>query len=191
MLADGVEALGWAMWLTPFGLLAETAPYAGNRPAPLAVLAAAAVGATGLALAAAARRDVGAGLLPAPAERPPRLALLGSVAAFAVRRARAPVAGWAAALGAYFLLVGMLAVSMTDFLAANPTFAEAAAAAGFAELAAVEGYAAALLGLLPVPVGVFPATRLAAAAGDERDGRLTLLLAAPVSRPAGPSRRRR
>ena len=36
MVADGIDWLGWASWLTPFGLLSLSAPYAGDRWLPWA-----------------------------------------------------------------------------------------------------------------------------------------------------------
>lgn len=49
-IADGIEALSWLRWLTPFGVLGEIQPYAANRPEPLLVLAAAALLLTAAAL---------------------------------------------------------------------------------------------------------------------------------------------
>jgi ABC-2 type transport system permease protein len=71
---------------------------------------------------------------------------------------------------------------MTDFLTANPQFAAMAAQSGFPPLGTVEGYAATLFALLAIPAGVFTAVRLASVAADENTRRLTLLLAAPVTR---------
>ncbi len=93
-----------------------------------------------------------------------------------------PLAGWSAGIGAYFLLIGLLATSMTRFLADNPRFAELAAQAGFTELSSVRGYTASLFVLLAVPVGVFAASRLAEFVAAETDGRLTSLYAQPVRR---------
>ncbi|MBQ0988708.1 hypothetical protein KBX08_01195 [Micromonospora sp. H61] len=157
MVGDGVPALAWLRWLSPFGLLALTRPFDTNRGLPVSVLAFA-------------------------ASRPARTALLGSVVAFAVRRTMRPLAAWSAGIGAYFLLLGLIARSMTEFLTGNPEFATMAAQAGFPALGTVEGYAATLYALLAVPVGVFVAVRLAATAADENARRLTLLLAAPVTR---------
>jgi ABC-2 type transport system permease protein len=42
MVGDGVTALAWLRWLSPFGLLEISGPYARNRWLPLAVLAVAA-----------------------------------------------------------------------------------------------------------------------------------------------------
>jgi ABC-2 type transport system permease protein len=182
MVADGIESLGWASWLTPFGLLSLSAPYASNWWPPLVVLAgmAAVIGAAAWVLAG--RRDVGSGLLTGRDDRRPRLRSLSGVGGFAMRRTVPSLVGWSLALGAYFLLIGLLAVSLTDFLEANPRFAELAAAAGFGDLATVPGYVASLLLLLPVPVGLFATARVADQAQDEAAGRTPLLLSRPIGR---------
>ena len=181
MIGDGVPALAWLLWVTPFGLLERSAPFVGDRPLPLLVLAVLVALPAFLAVALARRRDTGSGVLRGPeiVRAPGRL---HSLAGLAVRRVRRPVLTWGAGLVAYFLLVGLLATGLTDFLRANPFFAEQAAQAGFANLTTVEGYAAALFTLLAVPVGAFAAGRLAEAAADEEAGRLALLLALPVAR---------
>ena len=182
MLADGVPALAWAAWATPFGLVARAAPYADNRVAPLLVLAAFPVLLAGAALGCARRRDVGSGLVAEATSRPPRTGLLGSIAGFAVRRAVRPTIGWATGIAAYFLLIGALIASILEFFDANPRFAELAAGAGFVGLDSADGFAAALFSLLAIPTGLYAATRLATMVADERAGRWTPLFAVPVSR---------
>jgi ABC-2 type transport system permease protein len=108
--------------------------------------------------------------------------LLRSVPAFAIRRTLYAFIGWAVGLSAYFLLIGLLAVSLTKFLSANPRFAELAGQAGFSDLATVQGYAAALFSLLGIPLGLFAASRLNLDAADEADGRLTLLFSRSLVR---------
>lgn len=181
MVGDGVTELAWTRWLSPFGLVALTRPFADDDALPLSVLALAAAILLAVAVGLAARRDVGGALIARAGGRQARTALLGSVRAFAVRRTVRPLVGWAAGIGAYFLLVGLIARSMADFLTANPQFAAMAARAGF-ELGTVEGYAATLFALLAIPVGIFVTTRLDALAADETSRRLVLLLAHPVTR---------
>jgi ABC-2 type transport system permease protein len=181
MVGDGVDALAWLRWLSPFGLAALTRPYDTNRGLPLAMLVFAAAVLLAVAVRLAARRDVGGAILAPSTGRAARTALLGTVMAFAVRRTVRPVAGWAAGIGAYFLLIGLIARSMTGFLTDNPQFAALAAQAGF-PLGTVEGYAATLFALLAVPVGVFVTVRLGTVAADETARRLALLFAAPVTR---------
>jgi ABC-2 type transport system permease protein len=182
MVADGAEQLSWLAWLTPFGLLAEAEPYAANRLLPLVVMAVMVVAAAGLTVVAAAHRDVGSGLIAGRTTRPGRFRLLRSVPGFAMRRTLPSAFGWAAGLGAYFMLIGLLARSLTDFLVANPRFAELAAQAGFDGLTTVQGYAAALFALLAVPLGVFAASRLSVDAADEVQGRLAAVFSRPLSR---------
>jgi ABC-2 type transport system permease protein len=135
MVADGVDSLGWVSWSTPFGLLSLSEPYAGDRWLPLAVLLTEAVLIAGLAWIAAGRRDVGAGVITTRGERRPRIRMLRSVGGFLTRRTLPSVGGWSLAVCAYFLLIGLLAVSLTDFLEANPQLADLAAQAGFESLA--------------------------------------------------------
>ncbi|MDG6103964.1 hypothetical protein Daura_23410 [Dactylosporangium aurantiacum] len=182
MLGDGTHALAWLRWLSPFGLAALTRPFDADRPAPLAVLATATALVLAAAVTAAARRDLDAGLVRVSDSRPARLALLGSVTAFAMRRAWPSTAAWAAVIGGFVGLLGCVAASMTAFLRGNPRFAELAAQAGFAGLDSVTGYAATMFALLAVPAGVFAAVRVGAIAEDERARRLTLLYAGPLPR---------
>jgi ABC-2 type transport system permease protein len=182
MVADGLPALGWAHWLTPFGLIARAQPYAADRWSPLVVLA---VGVAVLAVVAvglAGRRDAGAGLVGSRDVHRAGTGLLGSLPALAVHRARRPLLGWGMGVGLYFLLIGTLATTMIDFLRDNPAFAELASAAGFSRLASAQGFVATLFALLAIPVGAFAASRTAAAAADETAGRLALLLSLPVAR---------
>jgi ABC-2 type transport system permease protein len=182
MIGDGVSALGWLQWFTPFGILSRTQPYAGNRLTPLLVLGVLIAVPAVAAVLLAEGRDVGSGRLRNRVvdRRPSRL--LGSLPGFAVHRLRRPVLGWGAGIGAYFLLTGLLAKSSTDFLRDNPRFAEMAAQAGFDDLVSPRGYAATLFTVLAVPLGAFCASRISASAADEGAGRLTLLYSRPVGR---------
>lgn len=119
MIGDGLNDLDWLRWLSPFGLLAVSEPYAQNRVLPLLILLAAAVVLAVAAVAAAGHRDVRGGLVAAASGRRPRLGLLVSVEAFAVRRMLRPLTGWALGIGAYYLLIGFTTLSVTGFLADN------------------------------------------------------------------------
>ncbi|HYO36469.1 MAG TPA: hypothetical protein VER97_10360, partial [Geodermatophilus sp.] len=182
MVADGVPSLAWLAWSTPFGLLGRTAPFAEDRWLPLLVLAALVAVTAVLAVALASGRDVGRGRLAGRDRRTTHSRLLTSLPGLAVHRTRRPLAGWAAGAMAYFLLIGLLATAMTDFLRDNPFFADLAARAGFARLGSVEGYVSALYSLLAVAIGAFATSRVAAAAADEAAGRLVLLYSRPVGR---------
>jgi ABC-2 type transport system permease protein len=182
MLGDGVPQLAGLRWASPFGLVAASRPFTGDRVLPLVVLAAMAAAAFGAATALARRRDVGDGVLAVPTVRASRPWLLGSVGGFAVRGALGVTAGWAVAVGVYFLLMGAVAGSLTRFLAANPRLADLAAQGGVTGLDRTEGYAGAMFGLLGVAVSMYAVVRTAGLAAEETAGRLTLLLANPVAR---------
>jgi ABC-2 type transport system permease protein len=182
MTGDGAESLGWLHWATPFGLLAEAQPYGADRASPLLVLAVASLALCVAALLVSRQRDLGAGIIAASDTRPPRTASLQTLPRFAARRLMHSSLGWATGIMAYYLLFGLLAVSATQFLADNPKFARLAAQSGFTNLGAVDGYAAAVFGLLALPTSLYVVSQVAANAADESASRLTLLFALPVSR---------
>lgn len=182
MIGDGAAVLGWLRWLSPFGLTALVAPYHADRIAPLLVLIVAAPIVLAVAVGLAGRRDVGEGFVRPAVQRRPRMGLLGSPEGFATRTTVAQWAGWSTGVGAYYLLIGLLTVSLTGFLTDNGSFADLAAQAGFAGLGTATGYAATLFALLAMPAGGFAAARIGALAADESARRLALVLAGPVTR---------
>ncbi len=182
MIGDGAESLHWLHWLSPFGLLSLSQPFAANQNTPLVVLLAAVVLLVGAVVLSSRRRDLQAGVLPVTDRRRAHTMLLRSLNRYAVRRTLVPLAGWGIGIGLYFLLIGLLAASLTRFLRENPQYAALAAQAGFPSLSTVEGYVAALFALLAIPIGLFAASRISAGAADEDAGRLTMVFAAPISR---------
>ena len=62
--AAGAGGPQWLSWLSPVGWALQVRAFAGDRWLVLALPLAAAVVATAIAVALAARRDLGAGLLP-------------------------------------------------------------------------------------------------------------------------------
>ncbi|MDR7276009.1 ABC transporter permease [Catenuloplanes atrovinosus] len=182
MIGDGVTALGWLQWLSPFGLLSLSGPYVHDRVVPLLLLAAATALVTVLALAVARRRDARGGVLATAAGRRPRTLLLGNVALFAVRRVLRPLTGWMIGIGAYYLLIGLTAVSVIDFLRDNPALAGEASQVGFDGLGSIAGFTATLFAILAMPVGGFVTARMTAFVAAESDRQLTLLASQPISR---------
>ncbi|MET0763866.1 MAG: hypothetical protein ABWY29_03315 [Blastococcus sp.] len=182
MVADGMPAAAWLHWVSPFGLVGRVAPFAADRALPLVVFAALVIAPSVAAVLLAGGRDVGAGWLGSRDVVRPRGRPLASLQAFAIRRTRRPLLVWGLGIAAYFLLIGLLATSLTEFLRENPVFVQMASAAGFATLVSVQGYVAAIFALLAVPIGGFAAGRIAATEVDETSGRLPLLLSRPVGR---------
>jgi ABC-2 type transport system permease protein len=89
VVADTADGVGWLRWATPLGWAEALRPFSGARPVVLVLP----VVATLLLIAAAARiaatRDIGTGSLPARDTAEPRLALLSSPTAQALRTERA------------------------------------------------------------------------------------------------------
>ncbi|WP_328473646.1 hypothetical protein OHA21_13050 [Actinoplanes sp. NBC_00393] len=182
MAGDGVTGLAWLRWLSPLGLIEISSPYGENRVLPLVVLLLVTAGTGAAALWLAGRRDAAGGLLTAGAGGRANRGLLGGVHAFAVRRMLLPLLAWTAGVLAYFLLIGLTAVSVTAFMAQNTTVSEMAGQAGFGSLDRVEGFTAAIFAVLALPVGAFAAIRMGTFVAAESDRRLTLIAAQPVSR---------
>ena len=116
VIGDTSTSLGWARWATPFGWSEEARAFAEPRPGVLAlplVTGAAMLIAAGLM---AGRRDIGTGLLPARDRAEPRLWLLSSPTALALREELVGIIVWAVALGIFATVVGVLS---TSFTAAN------------------------------------------------------------------------
>src|SRR4051794_14005934 len=182
MVGDGVPALGFLQWVSPFGLLGRAQPFAADRWPPLLVLLAIVAVLAVLAVRLSMGRDVGSArvrgrdVVRAPSR------LVRSLGGLAVHRVRRPMLSWGTGLAAYFLLIGLLARTMIEFLADNPVFAKLAGQAGLVQLGSVEGYVSAIFSLLAVPLGAFAAVRIAHTAADEHAGRLTPLYSLPVSR---------
>lgn len=181
MITDGLDAPAWARWLTPFGLIGQLQPYAANLVMPLVTLIALAAALASAAILVAGRRDLHGAPLALDARRRPRTRLLNSLTGFALRRALRPWTGWFIGVTAYFGLIGLLTISITEFLTGNPRFGELAATAGFG-LGSPDAFAATMFSLLAIPTGVYAAVRTGAFAEDETTRRAALLFSLPFSR---------
>ncbi len=130
-----------------------------------------------LALAVAARRDLGGGLLATrrgPGRGRPSL---GRPLGLAWRCSRAPFAGWLLGTTVWSAAFGALAGEMTDIVRANPSLLEALGVEK-AEYV-VTSIALLLCGVGAAAFGVQAMTRLAR---EETSGRLGLVLSAHVTR---------
>jgi ABC-2 type transport system permease protein len=107
--AAGAGGPSWLSWVSPLGWIQFTQPFAARHwwvlVLPLAVAAAGA----GLAFALAARRDLGAGLLPDRPGRPTASVLLRGPSGLAWRLQRGALAGWAAGYAFTFAACGAAA----------------------------------------------------------------------------------
>jgi polyether ionophore transport system permease protein len=177
MVADTSAHLGGLRWATPLGWAEELRPFTGARPL---VLLAPALAAALMLVAAeriSLRRDVGAGLLPARDRAAPRLRLLSSPIALALRTLRGGLVAWLTGVVAVALILGVLADSVSSAL--SPSLREQ-----FAKLGAAADTAESFLGFaflfFVLGLSLFACFQLAAAREEATEQRLETLLALPV-----------
>jgi ABC-2 type transport system permease protein len=116
VIADTSNGLGWLRWATPLGWVEQLRAFAGPDPAVLALFALAGTLLLAAAGAISVRRDVGSGLVRGRDSAPPRLRLLSSPTALALRGERGTLTGWLLGTGLFALIIGVLS---TSFTAAN------------------------------------------------------------------------
>ncbi len=125
---------GTLSWFTPIGWAQKTRPFAGERWWPLLIAAGFTAGLLALAGGLAARRDVGAGLVP---PRPgPRVAApgLGRPLGLALRLQRGTLIGWSVGLFLTGAAYGWVANDVEDLVGDNDALREVIARAGGASL---------------------------------------------------------
>jgi ABC-2 type transport system permease protein len=183
VIADTASGLGWLRWLTPLGWAEELRPFSGPRPLVVALFACV----TGLLLAVAGlialRRDVGSGLLQARDSRPPRLRLLSSPTAHALRAERAGLIGWVAGIGFFAFVVGSLSTTLSP---ANvpASLQRQLERVGGVSITTPEGLLGFYFVFFVLTIGLFACSQIAAARREEADEELETLLALPLSRRA-------
>lgn len=121
---DASGSLDWALWLTPFGWLEEVRPAADNRAWPLLIALAFTLVMGAAAFALHARRDFGMGLIP-PRPGPARGARMTNPWGLAVRLNRGALVAWLVAFVVLGVVFGVLATSIGEVFAENPTIAGA------------------------------------------------------------------
>ncbi len=179
---DGSSA-GWLVWLSPLGWAERVTPFHHPEPLGLVLLAVATGGLVGLALVLAARRDVGLGLLTRTTRpRAPVRPLTGAVA-LDWRLNRGRFVAWAGGAGAYGLLVGFLAKSLTDYFKTDQGFGQVTSKlAGGASMGSADGLLALVFGFLALVLALYAGYQLVSGRGEEAQGRLDGLVVTPLSR---------
>ena len=133
----------------------------------------------------ALRRDIGTGTLPSRDSAAPRLGLLSSPTAQALRSERTSLLVWASGVGVFALILGVVSKSVSSAGIA-PNVQRELAKLGSGSIATPTGYLAFVFIFFILAVSLFACAQIAAARHEEADGRLETLLALPVgTRPAG------
>ena len=173
--------LDWLRWGTPLGWAEELQPFA--SPQPLVLLLPAVTAAILLVAAAvlAGRRDIGSGLLPARESAPPRLRLLGSPAAQALRAERGALLAWLVGVGAFALLMGVISDAATpDVISKNVQ--RQLEKLGTDSVVTPSGWLGFSFIFFILAVSLFSCMQIASLRGEEAEQRLETLLALPVGR---------
>jgi ABC-2 type transport system permease protein len=181
VIADTSSSVGWLRWATPLGWAEELRPF--TRARPLILLLPVAAGALLLAAAAriATRRDVGTGVLPARDTAAPRLRLLSSPTAQALRSERGGLIVWLISAGAFAFILGMVSTSISS-AGISKSIQREIARLGSGSIVTPTGYLAFVFIFFILAVSLFVCAQIGAARQEEADEQLETLLAQPVSR---------
>ena len=181
VIADTSSGLAWLRWATPLGWAEELRPFTGAQPLvlllPLVVTALLLVLATKLA----ATRDIGAGLIASRDTASPRLGLLSSATAQALREERTSLLAWLIGIGAFALIIGILSASINS-LGISPQLQREFAKLGTGSITTPKGYLGFAFIFFVLVLSLFACSQMAAARHEESQQRLETLLALPVRR---------
>ena len=181
VVADTAGGAGWLRWATPLGWAEELRPFAGARPLVLLLP----VAATVLLLAAAARiaagRDVGTGVLPARDTAEPRLRLLSSPAAQALRTESGSLIVWTGGVAAFAYILGVVSNSIS-YADVSKSVQKEIAKLGSGSIVTPTGYLAFVFIFFVLAVSLFACAQVGAARQEEAEQQLETLLALPVGR---------
>ncbi len=181
VIADTSSGAGWLRWATPLGWAEELRPFTGPQPLVLALPVAASVLLIAAAARIGARRDIGTGVLPARDSAPPRLGLLGTPTAQALRSERASLIVWSIATGVFAFILGMVSTSISS-ADISKSMQREIAKLGSGSIATPTGYLAFVFIFFVLAVSLFVCAQVGAARQQEADEQLETLLAQPVSR---------
>jgi ABC-2 type transport system permease protein len=180
LLADAGVGAHWLVWASPLGWVEQLQPLTTPDPVALVPVGVLVAALALLTVRLAARRDCGESTFPGRPTARARLALLSGPTGLTIRLVRPVAVGWAVALVATGLVLGLVAE------AAGTTIAGSSVEQVFSRLGAAGTGAAAFLGvaflIVAVLVAFVAAGQITAARSEEADGHLDHLLAAPVSR---------
>ena len=181
VIADTSSGLGWMRWVTPLGWAEELRPFSGARPAALVPAILAGVLLLLLAGRLAVGRDVGSGLLHGKDSSAPRLRLLGSPTALALRNERGTLLAWLVGTGLYALVIGVLATTFSPSdISAN--LQEQLRKLGGASITTPTGALGFYFLFFVLAVSLFACAQISAVRREEADQQLETLLAQPISR---------
>lgn len=167
--------------MTPLGWAEELRPFTGPQPLVLLLPAAASVLLLVLAAWIAGVRDIGTGVLPARDTAAPRLRLLSSPTAQALRSEHGSLIVWTSSVAAFAFVLGMVSTSISS-AGISWSVQREIAKLGSGSIVTPAGYLAFVFIFFILAVSLFACAQTAAARHEEADERLQTLLSLPVGR---------
>ena len=181
VVADTVGGLGWLRWLTPLGWAEQMRPLTGAQPLVLLLPLLTSVVLFISAARIGTRRDIGTGVLPARDSAEPRLGMLSSPVAQALRSSRAALTVWIGAVTCLMFLLGSISKSVSPADVSKRIRTEIAKL-GSGSITTPTGYIAFVFIFVALAISLFMCAQIAAARQVESDEQLETMLAMPVSR---------
>ena len=181
VFADTSPGAAWLRWATPLGWAEELRPFATPRPLVLALPVAVSALVVLIAARLAGERDIGTGLLSGRDTAEPRLRLLSSPIAQALRLERASLIVWAGSVGAFAFILGTVSTSVSSAGISSSVRREIAKL-GAGSIETPSGYLAFVFIFFVLAVSLFGCAQIAAARREEAEGRLETLLCMPLGR---------
>jgi ABC-2 type transport system permease protein len=169
-------------WLSPIGWAQQTRAFVDLRWWPLLLCVALAAVLIPVAYALAARRDVGAGMMPARRGRPDATTALLNPIGLAFRTERGSLYGWAAGLAVFGLLTGSMGEGIVTSFEAQPQLAEVFGAATEGDILRMT--MAAMLAFFAMGVAVYAVISVNRLRREEDEGRTGAVLGTSIGRPA-------
>lgn len=181
VIADTASGLDWLRWATPLGWAEELRAFTGTRAEVLLLPIAASALLLAVAARISVRRDVGNGLLTVRDSAPPRVRLLSSPTALALREERGSFAGWLLGIGFFALIIGLISTAVSSAgISAN--LQRELQKLGAVSIAKPSGYIGLSFLFFVLAVSLFSCAQIAAARHEEAEERLETLFALPVDR---------
>jgi ABC-2 type transport system permease protein len=181
VIADTSSSVGWLRWATPLGWAEEVRPFTGAHPIVLLLPAAATVLLLAVAARIAAGRDIGTGVIPSRDSAKPRLGLLSSPTAQALRSERTSLIVWLLSVGSFAYITGVLAKS-TSTAGISKSLQHEVSKLGTGSIVTPTGYLAFVFIFFVLAASLFVCAQIGAARHEEADERLETLLSLPVGR---------
>lgn len=177
----GPSGPSWLAWTSPLGWVELTRPFDGQRWWVLALPCAVLVAGVGAAYALAARRDLGAGLLPDRPGRASASGMLRGPLSLAFRLQRGVLAGWAAGVAFIFAASGAAAKGIGSLLGTSTALQREFTRLG-GQTAITNAYLAALMLLAGLGAAGYATSAVLRLRAEETDGLAEPLLATAVGR---------